>query len=129
MKTGIIFGAFDLLHPGHLHVLKESSKRCDWLIVGLQVDPSDERKSKNKPVETIFERYYRLDSCAFVDQIIPYEGNRDLVNMLHVISPDVRFLGDDYEGHEEEIVGCGIVEIEYLPRKHDYSSTNLRKKL
>jgi glycerol-3-phosphate cytidylyltransferase len=129
MKRGIIFSAWDLLHPGHLYTLKKCKEKCDWLIVGLQVDPSQERPEKNKPVETIFERYLRLRSCKFVDEIVPYENNKDMINMFCVYDIDIRFLGEDYKDHPEKIVGKDIVPIEFIPRKHAFSTTELRGRL
>ena len=126
---GFICGAFDLLHPGHLYTLKECRKRCDSLIVGLHVNPQEERPEKNKPVESVFERYVRLLSCKYVDTIVPYENNNDLMNLLNTFDIDVRFLGEDYKGHEDKIIGFDILPIEYIPRKHNYSSTELRKRL
>ena len=129
MKKGIIFGAFDLLHPGHVYTLKECRKLCEWLIVGLHVDPSNERKTKNKPAESVFGRYIRLSGCRYVDQIIPYETSQDLVDMLEMVDVDVRFVGGDYLDHPERMVGGDIVPVKYVSREHNYSSSILRKSL
>jgi len=126
---GFICGAWDLLHPGHVYTLRACKKRCDHLVVGLHINPKNERKNKNKPIETAFERYYQLLACKYVDEIIPYETNEDLINILQIMDIDIRFLGEDYIDHHESIIGIGIVPIQYLPRKHNYSSTNLRKRL
>ena len=128
MKVGFTASAFDLLHPGHLHFLKECRKRCDKLVVGLHVDPSIERNGKSKPVQTLYERFIQLRYCPFVDMIAPYETELDLLNMLKTLSLDVRFLGSEYE-HESDITGGDILPIEFIPRKHSYSSTDLRKRL
>ena len=131
MKRGIIAGAFDLLHPGHLYTFRVASEMCDGLTVALHVDPSIERKSKNKPVQTVFERYTQLRACKYVDQIIPYETENDLVNMLCLGGFDIRFVGSEYrdQGDYQKITGWNIVPIEYINRYHDYSSTELRKRL
>lgn len=129
MKTGFICGAFDLLHAGHIVTLRECKQRCDHLIVGLHVNPSNERDTKNKPVETIFERYVRLSGCKYVDEIIPYETNEDLLNLLQTTPIDVRFLGTDYQNKEDLIIGEDIVPIEYIPRYHTYSTSSLRRRL
>jgi len=129
MKIGITFGAFDLLHPGHILFLRECKERCDTLYVALQVDPSVERKEKGKPVQSIWERYLQLKGNRDVDVIIPYESNRDLINILETKGFDVRFLDNNYQEHPEKIIGKDIVPIEYIYRGHDYSSTELRKRL
>ena len=129
MIKGIIVGTWDLLHPGHIYTFAKCNEYCDYLIVGLQVDPNKERKNKNKPIETIFERWVRLIGCKYVDQIIPYETERDLVNLLLTTNAQVRFLDEDYEKHPDRIVGKNIIPIRFIPRKHDWSSTNLRKRI
>ena len=126
---GFIAGAFDLLHPGHLHILAMAKKQCDFLIVGLHVDPSIERGDKNKPTQTVFERYMQLAYCKFVDRIVPYETEADLFNMLETLNFDIRFLGTDYENTDKKITGELSVEIKYIPRFHKYSSTELRERL
>lgn len=128
--TGFICGAFDLLHPGHILAFKLAKNNCDRLVVGLQVDPSVDRKDKNKPVETIFERYLRLKECKYVNEIIPYETEEDLLNILKTIEIDVRFLDEDYENlYKQKITGEDIVPIKFLPRKHSFSSRKLIERL
>lgn len=122
---GFIAGAFDLLHPGHLHAMKEAKKKCTWLIVGLHVDPSKER-GKKSPIQSVFERYAQLDACVYVDQIVPYQTEKDLLNLLATMDIDVRFLGQDYENGEKKITGKYLVPIKYISRLHDYSSSELR---
>ena len=96
MKTGITFSAFDLLHAGHIGMLREASENCDYLIVGLQTDPAIERPDiKNKPVQTLVERYAQLNALKFVDEIIPYETEQDLKDILELFQLDVRFLGEE----------------------------------
>lgn len=127
MKKGITFGAFDLLHSGHVLMFEEAKSVCDWLIVGLQTDPNKERSQKNKPIQTMFERYLQLKSVKWVDEIIPYDTERDVVNILLTLKPDVRIIGEDYRGRD--FTGKGIVQEWYNSRKHDYSTTDLRKKI
>jgi len=126
MKIGIVFGAFDLLHTGHILMLKECKENCDYLIVGLHIDPSIERKEKNKPIETTFERYIKLKAIKYIDEIIPYDTEEDLENMLKTIQPDIRFIGKDWKN--KKITG-EKKNIYWIERKHNYSSTNLRKRI
>jgi len=132
MITGITFGAFDLLHAGHVHFLKASREQCDNLIVGLHSDPSFERPTKNRPIQTIFERNTQLIGCRYVNEIIPYDTEADIENMLNVYDIHVRFLGSDYE--DKKCTGHDIcldqdIKIIYIPRLHDYSSTELRDRI
>lgn len=129
MIKGFICGAFDLLHPGHVYTFNICKKHCDWLIVGLHVNPKNERKNKNKPIESVYERYVRLKGCKYVDEIIPYETNEDLINMLNMLEIDVRFLGEEYQKNINKIIGRVIVPILYIYRKHNYSTTKLRERL
>lgn len=128
MTVGFIASAFDLLHPGHLHLFEECKKRCDFLIVALHIDPSIERKEKTKPIQTVYERFIQLRYTKYVDQIIPYETEQDLLNILHTWKIDVRFLGSDYQ-QRKDITGFDIVPIEYISRKHTYSSSELRERI
>lgn len=116
MKTGIVFGTFDLLHAGHLHLLNEAKKRCDFLIVGLHVDPSIERTNKNAPVESLLERQMRLRACKFIDHVFVYETEKDIELYLRARKPDVRFLGSDYDvlGNNKAITAKDVVPIEYI---------------
>lgn len=134
MITGITFGAFDLLHPGHVTFLKDCKLRCDRLFVGLHVDPSLQSPSKNKPAQTVVERWIQLDALRHVDMIIPYETERDLIGMLCHLSVQKRFLGSEYESGTRRIVGedyCGMLNIEIVmvPRLHHWSSTELRERI
>ncbi len=119
MKVGFIASSWELLHPGHIYTLAECKKRCDYLIVGLHVGGREK-----KLVETMFERWMRLAACEYVDKIIPYETEKDLENMLKTLDIDVRFLGEGYKTRDD-ITGEGIVPIEYISRKHNWSSTAL----
>jgi len=129
MTIGFICGAFDLLHPGHLVALRDCKDNCDHLIVGLQVDPNLDRPNKHKPIESIFERYIRLNACKYVDQIIPYETDADLLNLLKTIRADVRFLDEGYTVNPKFIIGEKCIPIFYIKRDHTWSSTALRDKL
>lgn len=127
MKKGITFSAFDLLHSGHILMLKEAKEQCDHLIVGLHTNPQIERPQKNRPIETTFERYVRLKGCKYVDEIIPYDTEEDVVNILKAIQPDIRIIGQEYK--DKEFTGKGLVEAYYNKRQHNYSTTNLRNRI
>lgn len=122
-KVGFIASSWDLLHTGHLYTLEMCQQQCDILIVGLHVGGRDK-----KLAETVFERYSRLSACRFVDKIIPYETERDLENILLTHRIDLRFLGEEYQTRDD-ITGESIVPIRYIPRKHDWSTTALKKRI
>ena len=125
---GFIAGAHDLLHAGHLATLEEAKSQCDYLIVGLHSDPTIDRPQKNRPVQTVYERFVQLKGCKFVDEIIPYDTEEDLVNMLQMVKPDVRFLGEDYRG--QPFTGSELaIKIIYTSRRHNFSSSGLRKRI
>lgn len=127
--VGITFSAFDLLHAGHIRMLAEAKEQCDYLIAGLQTDPTIDRPEKNKPTQTIVERYIQLQGCKFVDEIIPYTTEKDLEDILKLYDLDVRIVGDEYK--EKDFTGrkyCeekGII-LYFNERRHRFSSTNLR---
>lgn len=129
MIIGFTAGAFDLAHAGHMLLFQEAKQHCDYLIVGLQVDPSRERIWKAKPVERVSERYLRLKAIKYIDEVIPYETEDELVSLLFAFNPQVRFVDESYR--DKEFTGKDIegITIHYVPRRHDYSSTNLRKRL
>lgn len=133
VSVGFTCSAFDLLHPGHVAMLQECKEHCHYLIVGLHVDPTIERpKNKQKPVQSLYERYAQLRACKFVDEIIPYETESDLINMMAVEPIDIRFVGEEYR--ETYITAQDICEkrgikIHYNRRLHMYSSTDLRGRL
>ena len=133
MTVGFTCSAFDLLHPGHIAMLRECKEHCDWLIVGLHVDPTIERvNAKQKPVQSVYERYVQLSGCKYVDEIIPYEKEEDLINLLAIEPISIRFVGEEYR--ETYITGQDIcekrgIEIFYNSRRHMYSSTDLRGRL
>ena len=128
MKTGIVVGTWDLLHAGHMHLLKECKKQCEYLIVGLQVDPSIERKDKNKPVESVLEREIQLFGCKYINSVIVYEKESDLPIIFQYFKPDVRFLGSDYLGGNKPITDIMAVPIEYIESLPIHTS-DLRKRL
>lgn len=129
MKIGFTASCFDLgPHAGHIMMLKESRENCDYLIVGLQVDPSKDRPQKNKPVQSISERYISTKSCKYVDEVIPYESEEDLIQLIQLLRPSVRFIGEEYFGKEFTGKTLGI-PIHYCNRKHDVSSSDLRRKI
>lgn len=136
MSVGITFGAWDLCHPGHLHFIKACAMECDDLIIGLHVDPTVERPEfKEKPVESVFERFWRLQALDCVAQIVPYETESDLRDMLAMIQPlDYYFLGSDYRDKQldprvHDILSELDIGIIYIPRLHSFSSTDLRKRI
>ena len=93
---GFTCGSFDLCHPGHLIMLEQCKKLCSYLIVGLHTDPSIERVNKNKPIQSIFERFIQLKTCKYVDEIIPYDTEKDLCNILSIYDINKRFLSEEY---------------------------------
>lgn len=127
LKVGFVCGAFDILHAGHIHLLKECRKYCDKLVVGLNVDPSIENKEKSKPVETLLERQIRLWGCRYVDQVVVYQKESELALMKDVFDIDVRFLGSDYAGGDKKITDMGI-PIEYI-NSVDIHTTGLRERI
>ena len=134
MNRGFVCGAFDLMHPGHIHMLREAKNLCDNLTVGLHTDPSLERREKNKPIQSVFERYMQLSSLRLASQIIPYDTERDLYNMLATLDLQTRFLGSDYNSEAKEITGWQLcidrgITTTYIPRLHSWSSSELRNRL
>ena len=129
MKVGITFGAFDLLHAGHCLMLQEAKSQCDYLIVGLQTDPTIDRASKNKPVQSLVERYIQLKAISVVDEIIPYQTEAELLEIIKAIPIDVRIIGADYLDKDftgkAEADQLGI-ETYYNRRDHAFSSSDLR---
>tara|TARA_Y100001972_G_C7455552_1_gene232833 strand:+ start:111 stop:533 length:423 start_codon:yes stop_codon:yes gene_type:complete len=128
MKIGFTCSCFDLLHAGHILMLKDAKQQCDKLIVGLQTDPTLDRPEKNKPIQSYEERYIQLEAIKYVDKIIKYTTEKDLYKKLLEISPDIRILGSDYIN--KSFTGDDLnIPIYYHNRNHDYSSTNLRGKI
>jgi glycerol-3-phosphate cytidylyltransferase len=127
-KVGFTCSCFDLFHAGHVLMLEEAKQHCDYLIVGLQTDPTLDRPEKNKPVQSVYERYVQLKGCKYVDEIIPYSTEEDLLNLLTTVNYDVRILGEEYS--EKDYTGRFLAkETYYNKRLHTYSSTELRKRI
>ncbi|MBF0597735.1 adenylyltransferase/cytidyltransferase family protein [Faecalibacter rhinopitheci] len=130
MKIGITFSAFDLLHAGHIKMLEDAKKQCDYLIVGLQTDPTLDRPEKNRPTQTVVERYIQLKGCRFVDEIVPYATEQDLEDILKSFDIDVRIIGIEYK--DQNFTGRTYceekgIELYYNSRDHRFSSSGLRK--
>jgi len=132
MKTGITFSAFDLFHAGHVKMLEEAKTKCDYLIVGLQLDPSIDRTKKNKPTQSIIERYIQLKGCKFIDEIIPYVTEEDLMDILSSFKIDIRIIGEEYKDKYftgKEYCKKKGIEIYYNKREHRFSSSALREQV
>ena len=132
-KIGITFSTFDLLHAGHIAMLAEAKNHCDYLICGLQTDPTiDRADTKNKPVQSIVERQIQLAACRYVDEVVVYSTEQDLVDLLLILPVDVRILGVEYA--DKEFTGkseCKLrsIEIVFNGRDHSFSSSSLRKRV
>jgi glycerol-3-phosphate cytidylyltransferase len=132
MTVGITFSTFDLFHTGHVAMLKEASGNCNHMIVGLQSDPSIDRPEKNKPIQSVFERYVQLAGCKYVDEIIPYETEKDLEDILLTYNIDKRFICEEYKTKDftgKQICVDKGIEIYYNKRQHSFSSSNLRQRI
>lgn len=128
MKIGFTCSAFDLLHAGHVSMLEEAKNQCGYLVVGLHTDPTIDRPEKNRPVQSTLERYLQLKACKYVDEIIPYDTEHDLLNLLKVLKPDVRILGAEYK--EKMFTGRELdIPLYFNSRDHDYSSSGLRERI
>lgn len=133
LKIGITFSTFDLLHAGHIAMLSEAKNHCDYLIAGLQTDPTIDRpNTKNHPVQSIVERQIQLSACRFVDEVVVYQTEQDLIDLLLILPVDVRILGVEYAEKDftgrEECIDRGI-EIVFNGRDHSFSSSSLRKRV
>lgn len=128
-RVGIVASSFDLFHAGHVLMLNEAKDICDRLVVAIQSDPTIDRPEKNKPIQGLFERYVQVRNCQFVDDVIPYDTEADLYNLLAGYDWSVRFLGEDYIGRTD-FTGYDLnIPIHYCSRKHDYSSSALRNRI
>ena len=128
-RVGIVASCFDLFHAGHVLMLMEAKDECDRLVVALQSDPTIDRPEKNKPVQALSERYIQLEACKYVDQIVPYDTEADLYNLLAGFDWDVRFLGTDYF-NRTDFTGSDLdIPIHYCSRRHNYSSSGLRERI
>ena len=127
-KVGFVCSCFDLMHAGHALMLQEAKQHCDFLVVGLQTDPTLDRPEKNKPVMSITERHILLAANRNVDSIFMYATEADLVELLRIVNPSVRFLGDEYIN--KPFTGDNLnIRIHYIPRSHSYSTTSLRQRV
>ena len=130
MKIGFTASTFDLLHSGHIAMLREAKEQCDYLICGLQIDPSIDRPEKNSPVQTIVERYVQLAAVKMVDEIIVYRTEQDLEDILEMFHIDIRILGDEYR--DKDFTGKDIckkrgIQLYFNKRDHRFSTSSLRK--
>lgn len=132
-RIGITFSTFDMLHAGHIAMLSEAKNHCDYLICGLQTDPTIDRPdTKNKPVQSIVERQIQLAACRYVDEVVVYQTEQDLVDLLLILPVDVRILGVEYQNQDftgrGEGADKGITHI-FNSRDHSFSSSGLRKRV
>ena len=132
MQVGFVASSFDLLHAGHVQMLREAKEQCNYLIVGLQTDPTIDRPEKNQPVQTIVERYTQLKGVKYVDEIIPYGTERDLEDILTMYHIDVRILGEEYRDLDftgKDICKKRGIQLYFNKRDHRFSSSDLRKRV
>ena len=132
-KIGITFSTFDMLHAGHIAMLSEAKNHCDYLICGLQTDPTIDRPdTKNHPVQSIVERQIQLAACRYVDEVVVYQTEQDLIDLLLILPLDVRILGVEYADKDftgrDQCYDRGI-EIVFNQRDHSFSSSSLRKRV
>ena len=131
-KIGFTCSTFDLLHAGHITMLEEAKHHCEYLIVGLQTDPTLDRPEKNKPIQSLVERQIQLAAVKYVDEIVCYQTEEDLQDLLLTLPIDVRVLGDEYKGKDftgKDIAKQRNIKIIYNGRDHSFSSTSLRKRV
>ncbi len=127
---GFTCGAFDLTHAGHYLMFEEARKQCDYLVVGLQIDPSIDRKDKHKPIQSMEERFIQLKACRHIDKIEIYNTEKGLLTLLKKINPDVRFMGEDWRNkpnYSRDMLPD--MKVIYNSRNHNYSTSNLRKRI
>jgi len=132
MRVGFTASTFDLLHAGHVQMLREAREQCDYLICALQMDPSVDREEKNAPVQTIVERYTQLKAVKYVDEIIPYATEKDLEDILQMYHINVRILGEEYR--DKDFTGKDIcrkrdIKLYFNKRDHRFSTSDLRKRI
>ena len=133
MKVGITFSTFDLLHAGHISMLRDAKEHCDYLIAALQSDPTIDRPdTKNQPVQTMVERYTQLSAVKYVDEVIPYQTEQDVEDILEMYHIDMRVLGEEYRN--KDFTGLEIcrrrgIQLYFNKRDHRFSSTDLRKRV
>ena len=128
MKLGFTCSCFDLFHAGHIMMLKEAKSQCDYLLVGLQTDPTLDRPEKNKPIQSVFERFVQLQACKYVDEVIVYATEKDLMDVLRSYPINVRIIGEEYK--DKHFTGRELdIEIYYNRRNHSFSTTELRNRV
>ena len=128
LKIGFTCSTFDMFHAGHIVMLQEAKSLCDYLVVGLLIDPTVDRPTtKNKPVQSSFERYIQLSACRYVDEIIPFTTEQEIVDIILTLQPDIRVVGEEYKGTQH--TGLGLCPIHYNKRKHSFSTTDLRQRV
>ena len=130
--VGFTCSTFDLLHAGHIAMLREAKDRCDYLICGLQVDPSVDRKEKNAPVQTLVERWFQLQGVKYVDEIIPYQTEKDLEDMLQMLNINIKIMGNEYK--DKDFTGKDIcrkrgIDLYFNSRDHRFSTSDLRNRV
>ena len=127
-KIGFTCSTFDLFHAGHIVMLQEAKSLCDYLVCGLLIDPTVDRPdSKNKPIQSPFERYVQLSSCRYVDEVIPFTTEQEIVDIILTINPDIRIVGEEYR--DTDHTGKGLCPVHYNKRKHSFSSSDLRDRV
>jgi glycerol-3-phosphate cytidylyltransferase len=128
MRTGFTCSTFDLFHAGHIMMLKEAREQCDYLLVGLQTDPTLDRKEKNTPIQSVFERFVQLKACKYVDEVVVYATEKELRDILLSYPINVRILGEEYR--DKEFTGYDIpMEFYFNNRRHSFSTTELRQRV
>lgn len=130
--VGFTCSTFDLLHAGHIAMLREAKDQCDYLICGLQVDPSIDRKEKNRPVQSLVERWFQLQGVKYVDEIIPYQTENDLEDMLQMLNINIKIMGNEYK--DKDFTGKDIcrkrgIDLYFNSRDHRFSTSDLRSRV
>ena len=132
MRVGITASTFDLLHAGHVQMLRDAKDQCDYLICGLQVDPTLDRPEKNQPIQTVVERYTQLKALRYVDEIIPYSTEADLEDILQMYHINIRILGEEYRDGKftgRAICAARDIELYFNKRDHRFSTSDLRERV
>ncbi len=130
--VGFTCSTFDLCHSGHIQMLRDAKDQCDYLICGLQIDPTIDRADKNAPIQTVVERYAQLQAVKYVDEIIPYSTEQDLEDILEMYSIDIRILGEEYRNKEftgKDICSRRSIQLFFNNRDHRFSSSGLRQRV
>ena len=131
-EIGLVTSCFDLLHAGHVMMLREAKTQCNHLICALQTDPTKDRPQKNKPIQTLVERHVQLSAISYVDEIITYETEKDLEDIMEMFPVDVRILGEEYKNQDftgREICKRKGIRLYFNKRHHRFSSSDLRKRI